>query len=476
MIRKKTGFLAGLSLLLLLAGILVSQNRGTPSGRPPYSNRRPSYYRRTTPGGRSGVGSKKNLKQIWSKNFLKGFKISATFNRTDIRSVLRLFYEQTGLNFVITQNVRGQVTGRFNNVPALEALVTVLRVNNLYFIEEGSIIRVVPPDEYRQDIIAKNIETRIFNINHAQYKSLKAALDPILTEGVGKAALDEKSNQLMITDLKDNFEQIERVIKAFSQAARQVHIDIKVVQIKLTEGNQRGVNWNVMNVGNYFSFSSLFKLADQNTSGYGQIATAGISSGSMTVDGFLQFLSTFQNMSILTSPKIVASHGEKALIHIGDNIPYISKTTSNTTTGTSESTVAFLDAGIKFEVTPYIGSDNTIRLAFKVEISTASMETIYGTQKAPQKNITRAESTIKCDNKALVVIGGLFENKIEESENKVPLLGDIPLLKYLFSWKTKETTKREIAILISPRIIGSDSAVPVKKSVKNILEKETKSK
>lgn len=460
--RIRHTLVAALLVLLLAGGYILAQS-GRYSGGPPGS----TYQRGGS--GAPGGGQSKSMKQVFRKDFLKGYKISATFNQTDIGSVLRIFYEQTGLNFVITQNVQGQVTGRFNNVPALEALITVLRLNNLYFIEEGSIIRIVPPDEYRNDIIAKNLETRIFNINHAQYKSLKAALDPILTEGVGKAALDDKSNQLMVTDLKDNFEEIERVIKAFSTAAQQVYIDIKVVRIELTKGNSHGVNWDLLNVGNYFSFSSLFKAATKDTTGYGQVAFA--RSGTMTVDAFLQVLSTYQNVNLLTSPKIVATHAEKALIHIGDNIPYISKISKNDTSGISESTVSFLDAGIKFEVIPYIGNDNTIRINFKVEISSATMEKIIGEQSAPKKNITRAESTIQCDNNALVVIGGLFEHRMEKNERKIPLLGDIPIIKYLFSWNSKETIKREIAILIRPTIIKSGNSI-IKKDVQKILGTE----
>ena len=449
-------------LFVLLVGAISSQKRTVYTGR-----RR--YYRRTTSG--SSGRKMRSLKQVWSKNFLKGYKISGTFNRSDIRAVLRIFYEQTGLNFVITQNVRGQVTGRFNNVPALEALITVLRVNNLYFIEEGSIIRVVPPDEYREDIIKKNIATRIFNINHAQYKSLKAALDPVLTEGVGKVALDAKSNQLMITDLKNNFKQIEKIIKAFSSPARQVYIDIKVVRVELTKGHTHGVNWNALSVGNnYISFASLFKAGSSGTDNFGELGFK-YAKGSIDINGFLQMLSIYQNVSLLTSPKIVATHAEKALIHIGDNIPYVSKISENKTSEISESTVSFLDAGIKFEVTPYIGKDKTIRLKFKVEISTAVMQDVTSAQKAPKKNITRAESVILCKDGALVVIGGLFEHREEVDEKKVPLLGDIPILKYLFSWKTKEKAKREIAILIQPSLIGSGST-QVKKSVRKLLKIE----
>jgi len=450
-----------LAAFLLLSEVLLSQARRVYQGRD-------SRYQRTT---RSSSGGKmRSLKQVWSKNFLKGYKISGTFNKTDIRNVLRIFYEQTGLNFVITQNVRGQVTGRFNNVPALEALITVLRVNNLYFIEEGSIIRVVPPDEYRGDIIKKNLMTRVFNINHAQYKSLKAALDPILTEGVGKVALDAKSNRLMITDLKENFEEIEKVIKAFSQAARQVYIDIKVVRIELTREHTHGVNWKALNVVNHVDLSTLFKAAPSGTENYGQISFK-TSSGDLNIDSFLQMLSTFQDVSLLTSPKIVATHAEKALIHIGDNIPYISKITKNDTSQVSESTVSFLDAGIKFEVTPYIGKDKTIRLKFKVEISSAVMQDVTTEQKAPKKNITRAESVILCKNGALVVLGGLFEHKDELEEKKVPLLGDIPIISYFFSWKSREKSKREIAILIQPSLIGSGSS-GVKKSVQKLLKQE----
>lgn len=458
---------------LLIAGPLLAQSSGKKQeGRynPRRSNSRQSgsgrYQRSTT-----GKGKMRQLKQVWSENFLKGYKISGTFNRTDIRNVLRVFYEQTGLNFIINENIRGTVTGRFKDVPALEALITVLRVNDLYFIEEGSIIRIVPPEEYRQDIIKKNLITRVYDINYAQLKTLNEALEPILTEGVGKAVLDTKTNKLMVTDLQENFKEIENVIKEFSGPGKQVYIEIKVVSINLSDGHEHGVNWSIYNVGNYFSFSSLFNMSSGSEKyGQFQVSQATAPNG-ISGEGLLKLLNTYSDARVLTSPKIVAAHGEKAKIHIGDNIPYISKISQNQTTTVTESEVSFMEAGIQVEVTPEIGNDDTIRLSFSVEISSATSVDITDTQNAPQKTVTKAESIILCDNKALVVIGGLFEHSDEVTEQRIPLLGYIPLLKYLFSWKQTTKSKREIAILIQPHIIDSSSS-KLKKSVKDVVDTE----
>jgi type IV pilus assembly protein PilQ len=462
-------WLAG--LLLLLATLQISaQEDGSQPYSPPQTGSSPRetmMYQRTA----GSAAEARQLKQVWSTDFLKGFMVSGTFNRTDIRNVLRVFYEQTGLNFIINEEVRGTVTGRFTDVPALEALITVLRVNNLYFIEEGSIIRIVPPREYRQDIITKNMVTRMYDINHAQFKTLQEALAPVLTEGVGKVVLDPKTNKLMITDLNENFEQIEAILDELSRPGKQVYIDVKVVSIDLKDGNEHGINWGVYNVGNYFSFSTMFNMTDVGRVGQIEMQRATHSSG-ISGDGLIRMLNTYSDAKVLTSPKIVAAHGEKAKIHIGDEIPYISRVTKDQNNPLStESEVSFVDAGIKVDMTPEIGSDNTIRITFEVEISSANSVKITDTQTAPQKTVTRAESIILCDNDALVVIGGLFEHRKEITEQRIPLLGQIPILKYLFSWKQTVTQKREIAILIHPRIIDSSSST-LRKDVEKVVGTE----
>lgn len=433
--------------------------RYTPKRRVRYSGRR------STGGGKSIL-----LKQVWSKGFLKGFKMSATFNRTDIRGVLRLFYEQTKLNFIITQNVGGTVTGRFRNVPALKALITILRANNLYFIEEGSIIRVVRPAEYKADIIKKNKITKVYDMNHANVGILKGALSPVLTKGVGKVVIDEKTNKIIITDLKGNFKQIERLISEVSKPGKQVYIDIKVVSIELKKGYEHGINWSQFKFANYFSFGTIFSSPEK----YGGLTVSKATLGGEGYSGSLtlRLLNSLKNVKVLTSPKIVAAHGEKAKIHIGDSIPYISSISQSTTTPiTTQSTVAFIDAGIKVNVTPFVGKDNKIRLKFEVEISSAVTEKITDTQTAPRKTKTEAHSMILCDNNALVVIGGLFEHAKSVQEEKLPILGYIPILKYLFSWKKEEITKREIAIMIRPSIMGSKRTV-LKKEVRDLLNKK----
>jgi len=458
--KKFKNLIALFIVILFLSSVFGQSPRR--SGRPTTSSSRSRYRRRV-----SGSKSMKNLKQVWSKNFLKGYKISATFNRTDLRSVLRVFYSKTGLNFIINKEVRGTITGRFNDVPALEALITVLRVNDLYFIEEGSIIRIVSPEAYARDIIKKNAISKTYNINHANIKNLESVLKSVLTEGVGTAVFDAKANKIHITDLKSNFKKIKNVIDDFSKPAKQVYIDVKLISVDLKEEKERGVNWEVLNIGNYFSFSSLF---DSTADKFGEFKFAS-SSTAGTALGWIKLLNSTHNTKLLTSPKIVAAHGQEAKIKIGDNIPYVSKIVKTETSTTTESTVSFLNAGIKLDVTPYIGKDGTIRLDLEVEISSAKMISITEDQQAPQKTETTAKTRILCDNGALVVIGGLFEYKTEIQQKRVPLLGYIPILKYLFSWKNKVVEKREIVILIRPTIIGSKNSI-ISKNAKKLLKKE----
>ncbi len=455
--RKMKNLIALFIVLLFLSSVFAQVPRRTTR---PVS--RSSRYRRTV----SGKKSMKNLKQVWSKDFLKGYKISATFNRTDLRSVLRVFYSKTKLNFIINKEVRGTITGRFNDVPALEALITVLRVNDLYFIEEGSIIRIVSPEAYSRDIIKKNAISKVFNINHANIKNLENVLKSVLTEGVGTAVFDVKANKIHITDLKSNFKKIKSVISNFSQPAKQVYIDVKLVSVDLKTEKERGVNWQALNIGNYFNFSSIF---DASADKYGEFAFATGTSSAGSADGLIRALNSTHDTKLLTSPKVVAAHGQEAKIKIGDNIPYVSKVVKTETS--TESTVSFLNAGIKLDVTPYIGNDGTIRLDLEVEISSAKMINITDDQQAPQKTETTTKTRILCDNGALVVIGGLFEYKTEIQEKRVPLLGYIPILKYLFSWKNKVTEKREIVIMIRPTIIGSKQSA-LSTGIKKMLDKD----
>ena len=339
---------------------------------------------------------------------------------------------------------------------------------------------------------------RVFNLNYARAKDveeqLKARLD---AKGVGSVKADEQSNLVIVQTLPERMREIERLIKALDKKTKEVLIDTKIIKVKLTDTLNAGVEWEgLYSLGNRYGmtyigsypFSAVQAATDAwrsrmavvndmagNVGSYpfsgtttdysggskktlGKNMHLGIVDGDYDIDTLLNYLQTIGNTQILSNPKLAVVNNQEARIHVGERQAYVTTTTTTgqTTTTVSEE-VTFVDVGIQLSVTPTINEEGYIRMKIKPEISSVTSTLITPSKnKIPIIDTSMAETTVLVKDGTTIVIGGLRREEETESREQLPILGDIPLLGFLFRSTTKTTDRVELLIMITSHLVGGD--------------------
>jgi hypothetical protein len=264
-----------------------------------------------------------------------------------------------------------------------------------------------------------------------------------------------------VTDLRRKMDELTDMIEAFDDRLQQVLIEAKIVQITLDDKYQLGVDWDsvLKKFSKEISIKSAFQLAAQNAlvpGGQIVIGTLGISDYAMMV----QALKTIGDTNLLSSPRITALNNQEAKILIGTSQPYATNTvtqgTSTTTTGTN---LSFIDIGVKLYVTPTVNKDNFVTMKIKPEVSSKSGDYTYGSPSTtvPIVETTQAETSVTVKAGTTIIIAGLIKDNRTNATNKIPFLGDIPLVGEVFRKTVKEVVKQELVIFLTPHIITGET-------------------
>lgn len=281
---------------------------------------------------------------------------------------------------------------------------------------------------------------------------------------------DEKNNAILIKANPDDYQTIMKVMKQIDVEPRQVLIDVLIAEVTYNNTIKYGIQWYLKNNG--------VKIGDVNYSGIGmlnqgQAQSADTALGASSILGFayglynpvgdLRFLlSAIEDKSkinILSSPNVLAVDNEKATIEVGQDVPTITQSVTNTSSdGTVTNSVQYRNTGILLEVTPHINSKDSVRLEVKQEVSEAQTNKVSGID-SPVFLKRRAETILVVKDQETVVIGGLIQEKKDNSKSGVPFLSSIPILGYLFGGTTKNDTKTELVIAITPRVVKTDNSV-----------------
>jgi type II secretory pathway component GspD/PulD (secretin) len=432
----------------------------------------------------------------------------------EITDVIRMIADQSGLNIITSKNVKGQVTINLQDIPVEKALDAILTVNNCGYIKEGSIIQVYTLPELNQKeqfsqlytkvyhlvhvkasdlkqtlstlktgrgklevepktntVVAtdtqeglkaiedainqmdKKMETRIYKLNYAKPSELQKNLQALIPVTEGDFLADERTNSLIVTASPILLEKMDALITNLDKQLRQVLIEAKIMQITLDKGKFIGVDWQVQPSPVKHSIV---------------IGSTGlpIPSGAAFVDAFkigvlsaddyqatIHMLETFNGTNLISSPRIVTLDNTEAKILIGSNEPYkiFHYDQQGNIVGNE---VKFVEVGIKLTVTPKITQDGYITMNIHPEVSSPRVGTADTTDLAVDTTEANAIMTVKDGN--TLVMGGLIKDEKDEIIAKIPVLGDIPLIKYFFRNKYIKTTKKEIIIFITPKIVSPD--------------------
>lgn len=302
------------------------------------------------------------------------------------------------------------------------------------------------------------IETRIFELSYAKAPEISAKVNEMLTPSTGSMKYDERSNRIIVSDTASKIKEVDHLIAAFDQKDKEVLIEAKIIQIALSDEYKLGVDWEAV-VSDYHSLdlvSNFDVLGDTDKQG-----KVGI--GTVAADGYkalVEALETVGHTDILSSPRVAVVNNKEAKILVGSTEPYVTTTTTTPSSGptTTAESVNFIEVGVKLFVTPTIHEDNFITMKIKPEVSSVVKNvTTSNNNTIPVVETSEAETTVVVKDQATIVIGGLIKEEKIKTVKKVPVLGDIPVLGFIFRSKSDLARKTEIVIFLTPKIISGDA-------------------
>jgi type IV pilus assembly protein PilQ len=404
------------------------------------------------------------------KTNYSGERIALDFYETDIKNVFRILREVSGKNFAIDKDVTGKVTMTLDKpVPWDQVLDLVLRMNQLGMTREGDIVRIATletlkkEDDLRESKLAalkkakedaralEPLVTRYFPISYCSAKTdVQPHIEKILTEGRGSATVDEKNNQLIVTDTAAKVRQTEQIIQRIDKVTSQVVIEARVVEVSETFSKELGINWTMaygpgMIPGTNFSIRPDMAMNFPSTSASSSI---GINFSRLTgipfvLNARLNALETTNQGRILSSPKILTLDNKKAKIKQGVEYPYLERDSSG------GSSVKFKNIDLLLEVTPHVTPDDRISLIIYI-----TKNDVAGlTDGVPSVATNEAQTELLVNDGDTVVIGGIIKKASSLGENAFPGLSKIPLLGWAFKNQTDKTQGNELLIFITPRIV-----------------------
>lgn len=394
-----------------------------------------------------------------------GEKLSLNFQDIEVRSVLQLIADFTGLNVVVSDSVGGSVTLRLKDVPWDQALDIILNSKGLDKRQKGNVLYIAPATEIsareqaalqaeKQTRDLAPLRTEIFNLNYADAGQMASLLKSTKGAGEGNSLLssrgsvtiDSRTNNLLVNETDDKLEEIRALIQRLDVPVRQVLIEARIVNATDNFTRELGISFGLGTVdrttNQQVTSGFNINLPAGNPAGTIGLALAKIPLGT-AIDLELSAAQIESDTEIVASPRIITSNKHKARIEQGVEIPYQESASSGATS------TAFKKAVMSLEVTPQITRDDRINMELNVKRDTVG--TIFNG--IPSIDTREVETQIHVENGQTVVLGGIFEESKTHETRRVPFLSDIPVLGVLFRTDNNVNNRRELLIFITPKII-----------------------
>jgi type IV pilus assembly protein PilQ len=395
-----------------------------------------------------------------------GEPITLDFTEADLRAVLRVFADISGLNVVIDAAVAGTVDVALRDVPWDQALDIILRANKLGYTLDGSVVRIAPLTVLADEEVQRRrltteqalsgdlrVLTRTLSYAHA------GELAPLIIKSAlsqrGTIQVDVRTNTLIITDLPASIAIATTLIESLDKAQPQVEIEARIVQTTRDYARQLGVAWGLaakvdpalgnatrLAFPNKGSLDLSSALAAPGATSSAGLAMGAIN-GAFNLDVALSALESSGHGRLLSTPRVSTQNNIEAEIKQGVQIPI--QTVSNNTV-----TVSFKDAALTLKVLPQITAVGTVIMKIAVENATADFsKQVNG---IPPINTQSATTTVLVADGETTVIGGIYAKVQAATNDRTPGLARVPLLGWLFKRDIESDTSSELLIFITPRI------------------------
>ena len=388
-----------------------------------------------------------------------GQRLSLNFDDAPVARILQALADYQHLNLLIALGVEGKLSLRLDDVPWKQALSLVTRLAALTVVEEENVLLVYPDSwqqQQEQELAASTppLELRAVTLHYANaaevYRSLQGERQTLLTPR-GSVTLDARANALLLRDTPSALSEAERWLQALDVPLEQVELAAHIVTISEETLRELGVNWNLPASADAVTDALRNPRLAIPLAASSPGITAGVTLarvGGRLLDLELSALEQENQVEIIASPRLFTSHQQKATIKQGSEIPYeVSAGNSGATT------IEFKEAVLGMEVTPDVLGNGRIHLKIRISQNVPGRAIQNGDSSILSIDKQEIETQVTLKDGETLALGGIFQQQRSRGENRVPVLGNIPLLGSLFRHQTAENKKRELVIFITPRLV-----------------------
>lgn len=402
--------------------------------------------------------------------------VTLNLNDADLQQTLKLIYDMTGANIILSKDISGRVTLNVKDIPLKKVLELICEMNGLKYIYEEGVIKIMTKEEYKErEEVVKQMNKRVFKILFGDANSIVKALKESFKD-IDVIAEPRTNSIIVNTDNPLLLSQIQEVITALDTPISQVLIEAKIVEVSTTTDNMFAIDWLITSrlieaiggtlTGPKFGVNPSFTPGNSAT-----LPQGGFSFGITTkdVNVLLNALASFGKVRLVQAPKIMCLNGTSAFISVIQNFPYIVpeyEATYNPQTGAltgTRQTVTIYEevVGTEFEITPIIQRNRTVFLTTNIYdarfIESKTLTAIaagltYQTEIPIISSRETTQNVLLYDGQTLIV-GGMIQTREEQAESGVPFLRKIPLLGYLFKKPKYTKVNSELLLFLTPHIV-----------------------
>lgn len=447
-------------------------------------------------------------------------KISLDLKNVDIVELLRIISLKTGKTIVPSKEVSGRITVYLSNVAFNDVLDIILLTQGLALNRKGNVYYVMSEAEYRKifgrdyvdqrkiqvvkltyakpaviftalgqlksdvgkivvdessgtiilidipeklELLNKTIKdldrpltTTVYDLNYIKAADAKTQLTAAITPGTGEVIIDERSQKAIVSDLPRKMQRMNMVVRELDEQSRQVYVEADIVELTLSDKFERGIDWEKVYTSAAMDGLTFAGYFPATLTNYQKISVGTLATNHY--EGILNFLNTYGKTNIISQPRIAVVNNEEANVMVGVREAYITQTQSQATSTlvTSES-VEFIDVGVKLKIVPRIGADGFITMKLKPEVSSVkeTITTDIGSR-IPIVQTAQSETVVKIKDGSMIMIAGMTRIEDTETIKGWPVLARIPILGIFFSNRTHEKKRTEIIIFLTPHLSNGD--------------------
>ena len=403
-------------------------------------------------------------------------RISVDFRDTPIEDVIRIMADQADVDIVKSPKVVGNVTATLTDVPLEEALSNILATHEYGYVVGKNMIRIAPIEEIAEK--AEMLVSRIYRITYADVEEVEKALKKFVSKR-GSLSANPGTSHIIVTDTESNVKAIDTFIDEIDRITPQILVEVRIYDITSRDKLDLGIEWDA-------GRNSVFVDGEPTGGPRNPFVTGAFGGGtsktgdstigalrfgllnkSIDIDVQLRAEQENADAKLLANPRIMVLDNEKAVFDIVTEHPYVERTIEGSTI---TETVKFKNVGVKLEVKPHVTRGGMIRMHIVPEFGIKVGDIIVQGAPVPIVDTRKVDTIALVRDGQTVVLGGMLKKEVSKQINKIPLLGDLPLIGGLFRFEGEDTAVTELVVFITPRIIVDASMSPDEQRAYQVTE------